>query len=201
MGLLQEERSLAFTLVVGLGNPGEEYKDTRHNAGFKVVDALAEELGARYWRDACGAQLASVSFMGEELILAKPQSFMNRSGGPVKRLCQLYECEPSDILIVHDELDVPEDSFRFKRDGGHGGHNGLRSIHEKLGTDGYARLRIGIGRPPGQMDSADYVLRRMKGEALESLEVTVRAAADAAAFALERGLDMAMQRYNGQESR
>lgn len=187
---------LAYSLVVGLGNPGAEYADTRHNAGFKVVDTLADELGVRYWKSAGGAMLGEGRLDGETVYVAKPLSFMNLSGGPVKALCESLELDPADVLVVHDDLDLPENDIRFKRNGGHGGHNGLRSITEKLGTNEYARLRIGIGRPPGRMDAADYVLQVLKRDALEDFEITVKQAAEAAVFALRQGIDAAMRQYN-----
>lgn len=183
-------------LIVGLGNPGDEYRDTRHNAGFKVIDALAEKLGVNYWKLRDGALAGEVMYRGEKLILAKPQQFMNRSGGPVKGLCSHYGLTVADLLIIHDELDLPPGTLRLKVGGGHAGHNGLRSLHEKLGDD-YNRLRVGIGKPEGRQPAADYVLQRMKGDALEDFEVTIQQTVPIVICAIEEGMAAAMSRYNG----
>jgi PTH1 family peptidyl-tRNA hydrolase len=184
-------------MIVGLGNPGSEYERTRHNAGFLTIDLLADNLRASYWKDQCGAKVAVVRFGGEDLVLAKPQTFMNVSGGSVKRLAEEYEIELSEMIVVHDDLDLPAGNVRVKRDGGHGGHNGLRSLHEKLTGDGYLRVRVGVGRPPGRMDAADYVLQPLKGDALEELEASIPTAAQAALSILEEGIELAMREYNG----
>jgi PTH1 family peptidyl-tRNA hydrolase len=183
-------------LIVGLGNPGDEYRDTRHNAGFKVIDALAEELGVSYWKLRDGALVGEVAYKGEELILAKPQQFMNRSGAPVKGLLSHYGLQPADLLLIHDELDLPPGTLRLKTGGGHAGHNGLRSLHERLG-DGYNRLRVGIGRPEGRRPATDYVLQRLSGVTLAELEVTVQQAVPIVLAAIEAGMEAAMSRYNG----
>ena len=184
-------------LVVGLGNPGPEYERTRHNAGFMVVDLLGQNLRANYWRDEGGAQTALVRVGDDELVLAKPQTFMNLSGRSVKHLAEIYDVAIADVIVIHDDIDLPEEVVRAKRGGGHGGHNGLRSLNEVLGSGDYLRIRIGIGRPPGRMDAADYVLQPLKGDGLERLESAIPAAAQCVMHIIERGIDDAMQEYNG----
>jgi PTH1 family peptidyl-tRNA hydrolase len=185
-------------LVVGLGNPGREYAFTRHNAGFLVIDLLGDDLRATYWKDQAGAKVAAVAFSGEQLVLAKPQTFMNLSGNSVRRLAEKYDVPVPELVIVHDDLDVPAGKVRVKRGGGHGGHNGLRSIHERLGSDAYLRVRVGVGRPPGRMDAADYVLQPLKGAAWEELEASIPRAAEAVVSLLERGADATMQEFNAE---
>jgi PTH1 family peptidyl-tRNA hydrolase len=182
-------------LVIGLGNPGPEYAHTRHNAGFLVVDLLASTLGASYWREEAGSKTAKVRLGPEEVILAKPQAFMNVSGKPVKRLAEMYDVPIEEVVVIHDDLDLPEGDVRAKNGGGHGGHNGLRSLHDTVG-DGYLRVRVGIGRPPGRMDAADYVLEPLRGEKLERLEESVPTAAQAVIDILEHGVDAAMSEHN-----
>jgi PTH1 family peptidyl-tRNA hydrolase len=185
-------------LVVGLGNPGPEYEHTRHNAGFKVVDLLGENLRANYWKERAGSRVAVVRFGDEDLVLAKPQSFMNVSGGPVRKLCDEYETLVSELIVVHDDIDLAPGRVLCKRGGGHGGHNGLRSLHDKLGTDAYLRVRVGVGRPPGRMDSADWVLQQLRGEAREEFEASIPTAAQAVLHILEQGVESAMQEYNAE---
>jgi len=165
-------------IVVGLGNPGAEYEHTRHNAGFATVDVLAGRHGARYWKSECGCQVARVTIGGREVILAKPQDFMNTSGGPVSKLCRKERVTPSELLVIHDEVDLTEGEVRAKFGGGLNAHNGLRSLKDKLGTADFSRIRFGVGRPPGKMDVATYVLRELKGSYLEGFEVTAQVAAD-----------------------
>ncbi len=183
-------------LVVGLGNPGPQYELTRHNAGFLVVDLLAENLRAAYWKDQGGAKVAAVRFGEGELVLAKPQTFMNLSGSSVKKLAELHDANADQIIIVHDDIDLAPGRVLCKKGGGHGGHNGLRSIHEKLGTDEYLRVRIGVGRPPGRMDPADWVLQQLKGESLEELSASIPTGAQAVMHILEHGVVSAMREYN-----
>jgi len=183
-------------LIVGLGNPGPEYERTRHNAGFLTIDLLAENLRATYWKDTCGAKVAVVRVGDDDLVLAKPQTFMNLSGSSLKRLIEEYDVSLADVIVIHDDIDLPSGTVRVKRGGGHGGHNGLRSIHDKLGTDEYLRVRVGVGRPPGRMDAADFVLQPLKGDALEELEASIPTAAQAAFGILEHGIDVAMREYN-----
>ena len=183
-------------LVIGLGNPGPDYTHTRHNAGFLVVDLLASTLGASYWKDEAGAKTAKVRVGDEEVVLAKPQAFMNVSGKAVKRLVESYGVPLCEVVVVHDDLDLPEGDVRAKNGGGHGGHNGLRSLHDSVGDD-YLRVRVGIGRPPGRMDPADYVLEPLRGEKFERLEDSVPTAVQAVIDVLERGIDTAMAEHNG----
>ena len=183
-------------LVVGLGNPGPEYALTRHNAGFMTVELLASTLGASYWKDEAGARTARVRFGDGDLVLAEPQAFMNVSGKAVKRLAETYGVPVSEIVVVHDDLDLPEGAVRAKRGGGHGGHNGLRSLVEQLGSGDFLRVRVGIGRPHGRMDPADFVLERMRKDAAERLDGVVPTAAQCVMHVLENGVDAAMREYN-----
>lgn len=182
-------------IVCGLGNPGSEYERTRHNAGFLAVDALAAELGARYWKNKPGAQVAEVSCGGRALVLVKPTAFMNVSGGPLKKIAEEYRVPAAGLLVIHDELELPAGTVAIKEGGGHGGHNGLRSIGEKLGTTDFPRVRVGIGRPPGRMAPADFVLQELRSREWEGFEITVGDAALAARCAVERGIGEAARRY------
>ena len=183
-------------LIVGLGNPGEEYEGTRHNAGFLAVDRIAEELGARYWKTECGALTAKGTYRDVDVVLAKPQSFMNTSGGPVKHLMDAYGVPPERLLVIHDELDIPAGAVRAKLGGGHAGHNGLRSICDKLGTRDWFRLRVGIGRPPGRMPVVDWVLSAPRKQDAEDFEAATTRGAEAALHLVAHGLEDTQQRYN-----
>lgn len=183
-------------MVVGLGNPGPEYENTRHNAGFMVVDLLAENLRVSYWKDETGAKTGLVRIGDDDVLLVKPQTYMNLSGKAIAKLAAAYEVEPDGIIIVHDDLDLPEETVRVKRGGGHGGHNGLRSLAESLGTGDFPRVRIGIGRPPGRQDPADFVLEPMSKPVAERLGDMVPHAAQAVMHVLEHGVDSAMREYN-----
>ena len=183
-------------LVVGLGNPGPEYELTRHNAGFLTVDLLGENLRAAYWKDEAGAKVAVVRLGEDELALAKPQTFMNVSGRSVRRLLDEYEVPVEQLVVIHDEIDLPAGLVRAKKGGGHGGHNGLRSLAEVLGTGDFLRVRVGVGRPPGRMDPADFVLQPLKGAAAEEFLSVVPTAASCVMYILEHGIDSAMREYN-----
>ena len=185
-------------LIVGLGNPGAEYAQTRHNAGFQTVDRLAEDVGARYWKTECGSLTAKGRYQGFDVVLAKPQSYMNASGGPVKQLLKTYEVEPDHLIVVHDELDIPAGSVRVKFGGGHAGHNGLRSICDKLQTRDWYRVRCGIGRPPGRMDSADYVLSVPKKDDADAFAQVIDTAARAVESLMTDGLVKTQSTFNGQ---
>ena len=167
------------TLVAGLGNPGEDYAMTRHNAGFLTVDALARRHGVTYWKSRAGCEVAEVKMAGRAITLAKPQSYMNTSGGPISKLMRELGTEASELLVVHDEVDLAAGEVRDKFGGGLNAHNGLRSIKAKLTTGDFWRVRVGIGRPPGKMSVADWALRKLKGDFAEEFLVTVESAADA----------------------
>lgn len=194
LGIWAKEQKLY--LIVGLGNPGDEYAHTRHNAGFDTVDAIAEEVGVRYWKTECGALSGKGAYRDIDLVLAKPQSFMNTSGGPVKQLMGAYGVSPDHLIVIHDELDIDPGTIRVKFGGGHAGHNGLRSICDKLGTRDWFRVRIGIGRPPGRMNVADYVLSLPKKEAKDDFEYAVGRGVQATLHLLQHGLEKTQQEFN-----
>lgn len=183
-------------LIIGLGNPGQDYENTRHNAGFMVVDALAQGAGANYWKSECGALTAKGVLADTDVVFAKPQSFMNTSGGPVKQLCNAYGVEPDQVIVVHDDLDIEPAHIRVKCGGGSAGHNGLKSITEKLGTPDYFRVRVGIGRPPGCMEAYDFVLAPIKKDALDNFIEACTQAARAVPFLIEHGLEATQQEFN-----
>ena len=185
-------------LVVGLGNPGARYAATRHNVGQFVVDELAARHGAAFKAHKANARVAETWLRpgGPKLILAKPNSFMNVSGGPVAGLVAYYGIGADRVIVVHDELDLDEGTIRLKRGGGEGGHNGLRSISNSLGTKDYHRVRVGIGRPPGRMDAADYVLRDFSPTQRKQLPFLLDDAADAVESLVTLGLLDAQQKVH-----
>lgn len=183
-------------LVVGLGNPGEKYEGTRHNAGFMTVDLIANDLSVRYWKTECGALTAKAVYRDTDIVLAKPQGFMNTSGGPVKKLCGAYGVSPDHLIVIHDELDIDPATVRVKFGGGHAGHNGLRSIGDKLGVRDWFRVRIGIGRPPGRMPVSDYVLSVPRKEAADDLDHACQKGAEATLCLIDGGLEKTQQAFN-----
>ncbi|WP_270242671.1 aminoacyl-tRNA hydrolase [Collinsella tanakaei] len=191
-------------MVAGLGNPGDEYENTRHNAGFKSIDVLAAQAGVTYWKNQLGALVATIQVHDpeaeggrREVVLVKPQSYMNASGGPISKLCAQYKIHAEELLVIHDELDIPEGDVRVKVGGGHAGHNGLRSIIDKMGSRDFSRIRTGIGNPPGRMAVADFVLKQFRPKELEDFENTCARAADAAGLALTQGVVYARDHVNG----
>jgi peptidyl-tRNA hydrolase, PTH1 family len=183
-------------LVAGLGNPGQQYAANRHNAGFMVADLLAARIGAAFKRHRSRAQVAEGRLAGVPVTLAKPQGFMNLSGGPVASLCGFYKIPPERVVVVHDELDIPFGVIRLKLGGGNNGHNGLRSVTAALGTRDYYRARFGIGRPPGRMDPADFVLRDFSAAEREQLPGLLASCADAVTALLELGLGAAQNKFH-----
>lgn len=191
-------------MVAGLGNPGDEYENTRHNAGFKAIDELARQAGVTYWKTQLGAEVAVIQVHDtdadgarREVVLVKPQSYMNTSGGPISKLCAQYQVSVEELLVIHDELDIPEGDVRVKVGGGHAGHNGLRSIIDKMGGRDFSRIRVGIGNPPGRMPVADFVLKQFRPKELDEFEATCARAADAAGLALTQGVIYARDHVNG----
>lgn len=184
-------------LVVGLGNPGPEYERTRHNVGFLVADVLAERVGGRFSvHKKSGADLLTARLDGRQVLIAKPRSFMNLSGRPVAALARFFSVPATEVIVVHDELDLPFGAIRLKRGGGEGGHNGLRSVSQALTTKDYLRTRIGIGRPPGRQDPADYVLKPFSAAERKEVPVLVEQAADAVELLLRVGLETAQNQLH-----
>ncbi|MEU7591029.1 aminoacyl-tRNA hydrolase [Micromonospora sp. NPDC049230] len=187
-------------LVVGLGNPGREYAGNRHNVGFMVADLLAGRLGARFGRHKRAmAEVgeARLGFGGPKLVLAKPLTYMNLSGGPVAALAQFYKVPAAQVIAVHDELDIGFGQVRVKFGGGEGGHNGLRSMSKSLGTKDYARVRFGVGRPPGRQDPADYVLSDFGTAERKELDFLVDRAADVVESVIVKGVEPTQNLYHG----
>ena len=187
-------------LVVGLGNPGREYAGNRHNVGFLVAELLAGRVGAKFGRHKRAvAEVAEgrLGFGGPKLVLVKPLTYMNLSGGPVVALAQFHKIPPARVIAVHDELDIPYGQLRVKCGGGEGGHNGLRSMSKSLGTKDYVRVRFGIGRPPGRQDPADYVLSDFSSVERKELEFLVDRAADVVESVVTRGVEPTQNLYHG----
>jgi peptidyl-tRNA hydrolase, PTH1 family len=184
-------------LVVGLGNPGPEYSETRHNVGFRVVELLAARAGGgRFSKHKSNSDVLEGRLAGRRVVFAKPRTYMNVSGGPVAGLVKYFSVAPSDLLVVHDDLDLGFGVVRLKLGGGEGGHNGLRSISSSLGTRDYLRVRFGIGRPPGRQDPADFVLKRFSGAEKKELEFATDLAADATEALLADGLEPTQNRFH-----
>ena len=184
-------------LVVGLGNPGPDYAGTRHNVGFLVVEELAARNRGRFAKHKrAHAQVAEERVQGHRAVLAKPSSYMNESGGPVKGLLDFYKVPIDRLVVVHDELDIPFAALRLKLGGGDNGHNGLRSIRRSTGSGEFYRVRVGIGRPPGRQDPADFVLKPWASVERSELPLLVSDAADAVELLLHEGLERAQNRYH-----
>ncbi len=187
-------------LVVGLGNPGDEYAATRHNVGQMVIDYLAKrhnvKLSSHKSRTDIAAFKLGVGADAESIILAKSKSYMNESGGPIKALASFYSVEPANIIVLHDELDISYAAIRAKVAGGDNGHNGLKSLTSSFGTAEYFRVRLGIGRPMGQQDPADFVLKQFSKEEKKSLDEIIDRGADCVEFLIENGLDLTQSKFN-----
>ncbi|MGH3242993.1 MAG: aminoacyl-tRNA hydrolase [Spirillospora sp.] len=183
-------------LVAGLGNPGPSYAKNRHNAGFMVLDVLAARAGGRFKAHRARAEVLEGRLAGARAVLAKPRSFMNESGGPVKGLCDFYKVPVERLVVVHDELDIPFGAVRLKQGGGDNGHNGLRSVTKSLGTREYLRVRFGVGRPPGRMDAAAFVLKDFSGAERKDLDLEVDRAADAVEALIADGLGAAQNVFH-----
>lgn len=185
-------------LVVGLGNPGPRYEATRHNVGQMVVDVLASRRGESFREHKGGARVVETWLRpgGDKLVLAKPNTLMNVSGTPVAALARFYSVPPEQIIVVHDELDIPFDTVKLKIGGGHGGHNGVRDVARALATPEFPRVRVGIGRPVGRQDAADWVLAPFGKDERANLPILVDDAADAVELLVTEGLLAAQQKHH-----
>ena len=189
-------------MIVGLGNPGPDYTRTRHNVGFQTVDLLAERHGLSFDRFQRRARLGIGALdlrddVAKRVVLAKPMTYMNASGESVGALATFYKIAPKDVLVVYDDLDLPVGKVRLRPGGGSGGQKGLASIIKAIGTEEFPRLRVGIGRPPGQMDPTDYVLKKFSAEQEKEMVLTRARAVDAIETWLAQGIEAAMNQYNG----
>jgi peptidyl-tRNA hydrolase, PTH1 family len=185
-----------INLIVGLGNPGIDFRASRHNIGFFLLDRLKGKLHIRFSHLQSRALTATGSYQGHKVILAKPQTFMNLSGQSVKGLVRTYKIPLEHLLVVHDDLDLPLGSIRIRPDGSSAGQKGMESILDYLGTDKFPRIRLGIGRPPGKMQAPDYVLQDFSNGELDLISVSLDRAVEAALLWVTNGLDAAMNKYN-----
>src|SRR5664279_453686 len=183
-------------LVVGLGNPGKQYAGNRHNVGAMIADVLARRVGGSFKSHKAGADIVETRIAGSRVVVAKPRSYMNLSGRATAALARFFSIDTGRVIAVHDELDLPPATIRVKSGGGEGGHNGLRSISSALGTRDYLRVRFGIGRPPGRMDPADFVLRDFSAAERKELAVDLEHAADAVEMLVELGLEPTQNRLH-----
>ncbi|GAB3538223.1 aminoacyl-tRNA hydrolase [Arthrobacter tecti] len=185
-------------LVAGLGNPGPGYSGNRHNVGQMVLDVLGGRLGGRFGTSKARAVVLEgrLGIGGPRLVLAKPLTYMNLTGGPVSALSRFYGIVPANIIAVHDEIDIPFSTIKIKIGGGEGGHNGLRDISTALGTKDYVRIRVGVGRPPGRQEAADYVLRDFSSTEKKELPILLEEAADAVESLVRDGLLTAQQKFH-----
>ncbi len=184
-------------LVVGLGNPGPQYAKTRHNLGFMVADVLAARMGETFKvHKRSGAEIATGRLAHRPVVLAKPRTYMNESGRQVGPLAKFYSVTPADVIVIHDELDIEFGQIRLKQGGGEGGHNGLRSLVNALGTKDFHRVRIGIGRPPGRKDAAAFVLENFSATERPQVPTICEMAADATELLVEVGLEPAQNQVH-----
>jgi len=184
-------------LIIGLGNPGREYRDNRHNVGFMLIDRLIVRLNARGMKLQSKAIVTSAMYEERKLILGKPQTYLHLSGGSVQGLLNFYKIPLSNFMIVSDDLDIPFGTIRIRASGGAGGQRGVASTIERLGTKDFPRIRIGIGRPPGRMDPADYVLQNIPRDEISLLSDVLDHAADAVLAFVKDGLNKSMNQFNG----
>jgi PTH1 family peptidyl-tRNA hydrolase len=194
-----EEQTLKTIMIVGLGNPGREYRETRHNIGFMVVDRMAEKHGIKLSRVQNKAIIGSGIVAGMKVILVKPQTFMNLSGQSVTALVRFYKIQQTELIIAHDDVDLPFGTIRMRPGGGSAGQKGIASIINLLGTQDFPRMRMGVGRPPGRMDAAAYVLQTFSLSEQEMLQNFLNKAVDALNCYVEDGLETAMNRFNQAE--
>jgi PTH1 family peptidyl-tRNA hydrolase len=183
-------------LITGLGNPGKEYRETRHNIGFMAVDCIAERLGVSFTRTQSKALVTDARYRGQRIYLAKPQTYMNASGQAVVALLKFYKIPHKNLLVAYDDVDLPFETIRMKPSGGSAGHRGMENIIQQLGTQNFPRLRLGVGRAYKAKGAADYVLKPFSKEEREFLSVYINRAAEAALAYVAEGIDRAMTKYN-----
>jgi peptidyl-tRNA hydrolase, PTH1 family len=186
-------------LVVGLGNPGSQYRETRHNVGFLVIDELARRWRVDQWREQFQALAAKTAVEGEAVVLAKPMTFMNLSGQAVAGVAGFYKIEPADVFVISDDVALPLARLRARRDGSDGGHNGLKSVIESLGTFGFPRLRVGVGQAEGERSLVGHVLGRFAADERDQVSAAVLRAADATEMFLREGIERVMNAFNAAE--
>jgi PTH1 family peptidyl-tRNA hydrolase len=186
-------------LVIGLGNPGRQYKKNRHNIGFMLVDRLADKTGAIYSKVESKALITKTAYQGHSMILAKPQAFMNLSGQPVSSLIRFYKIPIENLIVIYDDIDLPFGYLRLRKEGGTGGHKGMQSIIERLGSQSFPRLRIGIGRPPGVRQAASYVLKEFTKTEMVELPTIIDQGVDAILCSITHGIEEAMTQFNRNE--
>ncbi len=196
---MKEDHAKTY-LIVGLGNPGRAYRHTRHNAGFMLLNLFAEKLDLTFARQKADALITDGHFEGRKIILAKPQTYMNASGRSVGLLAHFYRIHPSNLFVVVDDIDLPLGSIKLLPSGGSAGHNGMRSIINHLGTNQFPRLRIGISRPPGRMDPADYVLLDFQPVEIPVLEDSLNRACHCLRLYLLEGIQAAMNYCNAPDT-
>jgi PTH1 family peptidyl-tRNA hydrolase len=183
-------------LVVGLGNPGPQYVANRHNAGHLIVEILADRVGGNFKAHKSRNEVVETRFGDARVVLAKPRSYMNESGGPVTALRDFFKAPVERLVVIHDELDLPFGAIRLKLGGGDNGHNGLKSLRRSLGSGEFHRVRLGIGRPPGRQDPADWVLRDWSATERKDIDLHLERAADAVETLIADGLTKAQNIYN-----
>lgn len=188
-------------LIAGLGNPGQKYHNTRHNIGFRIIDSLAQELNLSFKKETKGPHylVAQTLFQGKKVFFIKPLEFMNKSGGPISKVLNYFDIPTQHLLVIHDDLDIEFGRIKLTRNGGHGGHNGVRSIIAALNTKDFPRLKVGIGRPPNKMPPERYVLANFKKEDTEKVNQIIERSKDATLFFLQYGIEAAMNEFNAQK--
>lgn len=192
------EQNENIYLIAGLGNPGLEYKQSRHNFGFMTLDLLADKLAIPLKRVKFKAIIGEGNLAGRKIVLAKPLTFMNESGSAIAPLLRYFKVPFDNLLVIHDDLDLPLGTLRIRQSGGAGGQRGMASIISRLGTEDFPRMRLGIGRPNGQMDPVDYVLQHFSKVEEPIKEIVLKEAVEAARFFVTDGLSMAMNKFNGE---
>lgn len=193
---ISDDAEAIVFLVVGLGNPGKKYDGTRHNVGFAVIDELARRAGVHAFQGKFKGDVATGQLGGERCAILKPLTYMNVSGESVQPAAAFYKIEPTHVIVVHDELDLPLGELKMKKGGGHGGHNGIRSIAQRLGTPDFVRVRAGIGRPEGKRDVSNYVLGQFSDDQRADADLLIQKAADAMELVIREGLLAAQHKYH-----